>query len=306
VTSKLPHAWRRAGALALSAAFALAAGAPSPGFGRQEAAAKQDEKPAAEQTETPEAAALRRLQSARSKKPTEWNGEDIAALTALAYRGANFAQFKKVFNTGREEGRITIATTNGELDGEYLRRYSYGAKMEQDRVRLDITFMPNQSVDKQLRYTLTYNGASVWAAQNNRYVTPEPAAALAYKASVVNDYTALFRWAEEGATLARLPNEKIQGFDLDVVEMTRPDGSKMRFYISPKTYRILHVDYEVVLGEGQNPTPFRESYTDWQVIQEVLVPRKRKLRQNGQVIQTIELLTGVYGQAVEDSVFLQL
>jgi len=247
-----------------------------------------------------------RLKQITQKQPKDWSPEVLAERVAIAYRGFNFAQLKKVYNTGREEGRITIVTTTGELAGEYTRRHVNGAKMLQDRVRLDIIFETSPKPEQQLRYTLTYNGASVWAAQDQRYTTPDPAAGIAFKASVVNDYTALFRYADEGATLKRLGVKRLQGIDHEVLEMTRPEVGTMRFFISPKSFKILHVEYDVVLGEGQAPVVFRESYSEWKLLQEVLVPGKRKLRQNEQLVQTIELNAATYGVAVDDNVFLQL
>ena len=126
----------------------------------------------------------------------------------------------------------------------------------------------------------------------------------------MNDYTALFRYVEENGKLTRLPGKKIQGIDLDVVEMARPDGSKLRFYISPKSYKILHVEYDVMLAEGQNPVTFRESYSDWRINQQAVVPGllpgRRRLRQNDQVVQTMDINNGVYGRTCEDALFLQL
>ncbi len=253
-----------------------------------------------------DAALAERLRQISAKKPADWTAEELAERVAIAYRGFNFAQLRKVYNTGREEGRISIVTANGDLAGEYTRRYVFGPKITQDRVRLDIIFETSPKPQNQLRYTLTYNGAAVWAAQDNRYTQPDPAAAAAFKASVISDYTALFRWAEDGATLVRLPAVKIQGLDLEVIEMTRSDGFKIRFFISDKSYKILHVEYTVELTEGAAPVTFRESYSDWRVIQEVLVATKRKLRQNGQLVQTIELENATYGVAHDDVTFLQL
>lgn len=257
-----------------------------------------------------DAALAERIKQISAKKPADWPAEVLAERVAIAYRGFNFAQLKKVYNTGREEGRITIVTsasTNmGELSGEYVRRHVTGAKMMMDRVRLDIIFETTPKPENHLRYTLTYNGASVWAAQDQRYTTPDPAASVAFKASVVNDYTALFRYADEGATLKRLGIKRLQGIDHEVLEMTRPEHGTLRFFISPKSFKILHVEYDVVLGEGQAPVVFRESYSEWKLLQEVLVPGRRKLRQNDQLVQTIDLNSATYGVAVDDNVFLQL
>lgn len=301
-------------AMLLAGAFALAPAATA-----KQNDKKSDEKADAKQGETKpgeirqgatqseiDAALSQRLKQITSKKPADWTADELAERVAISYRGFNFSQLKKVYNTGREEGRITIVTTNGDLGGTYVRRYVDGPKMQQDRVRLDIIFETSPKPEQQLRYTLTYNGASVWAAQDNRYVSPDASAATAFKASVVNDYTALFRWQEDGATLARIAPKKIQGLEFDVIEETRPDGGKLRFLISPKTYRILHVEYDVALVDGQPPVTFRESYSDFRVIQEVLVPSKRKLRQNEALVQTIELGNATYGVAHDDSVFLQI
>lgn len=285
------------------AAFAQEAEAPKPAQSKPEE--KPGElKPNATQAEI-DAALAERLRQIGQKKPAQWTAEELAERVALTYRGFNFAQLKKVYNTGREEGRITITTSNGELSGEYTRRYINGPKMAQDRLRLDIIFETSPKPELQLRYTLTYNGASVWATQDGRYVTPDGAAAQAFRASVVNDYTALFRWQEEGATLSRGGLKKVQGLEFEILEMARPEATKMRFYISPKSYRVLHVEYDVVLLEGQPAVTFRESYSEYKVLQEVLVPTKRKLRQNDQLVQTIEIANSTYGVALDDTVFLQ-
>ena len=305
-TSKI----RRSLAAAALACSLVPAAAAQEGEAPKPAQAKPEEKPGelrqnATQAEI-DAALAERLRQIGQKKPAQWTAEELAERVALTYRGFNFAQLKKVYNTGREEGRITIATSTGELGGEYTRRYVNGPRMAQDRVRLDIIFETSPKPEEHLRYTLTYNGASVWATQAGRYVTPDPAAAAAFRASVVNDYTAMFRWQEEGATLARGGLKKIQGLEFEVLEMTRPEGPKLRFYISPKSYRILHVEYDVVLVEGQPAVAFRESYSEWKVLQEVLVPTKRKLRQNDQLVQTIEIANSTYGVTLDDTVFLQL
>ena len=305
-----------AAVLALTCATALA-GAPS---AQQPAAEKPAAKPDAPQQAEPKPGEIRngatqseidkalgeRLKQISAKKPADWTADELAERVAISYRGFNFSQLKKVYNTGREEGRISIVTTNGELGGTYVRRYVDGPKKENDRMRLDIIFETSPKPEQQLRYSLTYNGASVWAAQDGRYVSPDTAAATAFRASVLNDYTALFRWQEDGDTLVRLPGRTIQGLPFEVIEATRPDGTKIRFLISDKTFRVLHVEYDISLAEGQPPVTFRESYSDFKVVQEVLVPTKRKLRQNDQLVQTIEIANATYGVALDDSVFLQI
>ena len=96
------------------------------------------------------------------------------------------------------------------------------------------------------------------------------------------------------------------GYDTEMIEMTRTDGSSVRYYISPKTYRILHVEYEVAAIPARKPTTYRESYTDWRVYQTALVPIERRLRQNGNIVQTININLVQFDVKIDDTVFLQL
>jgi hypothetical protein len=251
-----------------------------------------------------DAKVIERLSKLKGRKASDWTAEELAEFVTLNYGGRR--QLSTVYNTGREEGRITLKTGDGELQGDYVRRFATGPMMAKDRVRLDLILETSPKPEDQLRYTITYNGATVWGAQNNQYVQPEPGSSAAFKASVLNDYSALFRYHEEGATLIRGGTKKVVGLETELLEMTRADGSKVRFYISPKSYRILHVEYDIPLATGQAPVTFRESYFDWKAFQGVIVPGVRKLRQSDQLVQTLTINGAVYGVAHEDTVFLQV
>jgi hypothetical protein len=315
----ISHARIQSGRLAVWAALiALAAGAalaPPLASARQQTPQKPDQsKPSSADNSggapqhDVDLAVVERLNKIRTKKPAEWTAEELAEYVGLIYRGGR--QLSKSYNARfdafREEGRIVLQTGTGEVRGEYTRRQVNGPTIPKDRVRMDLILDTAPRPEDHLRYTITYNGATVWSAQNNQYQQPDPGSAAAFRASIVNDYTALFRYQEEGATLARGGVKKIVGLDTDLVEMTRPDGSKTRFYISPKTFKILHVEYDVVLEAGKPPITFRESYSDWRTIQQTLVPGVRKLRQNNQIVQTVTVESLTFGVSIEDQVFLQI
>jgi len=251
--------------------------------------------------------AVLRLAKLRGKKLTEWGAEDIADTVAITYYGlAAQSRLAQKFNTGREVGRISLVTTGGTVEGDYTRRFVTGPTMSKNRVRLDLILETSPRPADHLRYSVVYNGATVWTAQNNQYVQADPKAAAAFKASIINDYTALFRFREEGATLKRGGTQKMVGLDTELIVLTRPDGSTARFYISPKSFRILHVEYDVALVEGEAPVTFRESYSEWRTFQESLEPAVRKLKQNNQVVQTVTISTATYSTPIDDLVFLQL
>lgn len=246
---------------------------------------------------------LLKLDSMRKKKQADWTAEELAEAVALVYGGKR--HLRQVYGIGREEGRIELAMTTGTIAGDYVRRYAMGETASGDRVRLDLVLESTAKPGSNVKYTIAYNGAAVWSAQNNEYVMPDGAAASAFKATVINDYTLLFRWQEEAAKLARLPAKRLQGIDVEVLELTRPDGTRTRFLISGKSFRILHVEYDVVLAADKPPVAYRESYSEWRTIQQTLVPGRRKLRQNDTLVQTMELGSAQYGVKHDDTVFLQ-
>jgi hypothetical protein len=291
---------------------ALLAGAPAPAAGAQDAGPKtaQDAQagPKGDQPRAQselEKDAVDRLAKMKDKKRADWSAEELVEVVALTYFGGRW-RIAAVASAGREEGRITLVTPDGERQGEYTKRFVFGQGTSKDRVRLDLILETAPRPEDHLRYTVAYNGATVWTAQNNTYLQAEPATAAAFKAAVMNDYTALFRYQEDGATVKRLGSKKMVGLDTEVVELTRADGSKVRFYVSPKTNRVLHVEYDLQLAAGQSAVTFRESYFDWKVIQNTVVPGVRKLRMSDQLVQTLTLGTATFGGAVDDQVFLQL
>jgi hypothetical protein len=256
---------------------------------------------------SPDTETVLRLAKLRGKKLPEWSAEDIADFTAITYYGAAAqSRLSQKFNTGREVGRISLVTTNGTVEGEYTRRFVNGPTMNKNRVRLDLILETSPRPADHLRYSVVYNGATVWTAQNSQYVQADPKAAAAFKASIINDYTALFRYKDEGATLKRGGTQKVVGLDTELITLTRADGSTARFYISPKSFRILHVEYDVVLLEGEAPVTFRESYSEWRTFQESLEPAVRRLKQNNQVVQTDTISSATYSTPIDDLVFLQL
>lgn len=301
---------RATAALALGLATLTGPAFAAPQDAAQPPATPQESKPAEDpnrpltQSEI-EARGLERLAKLKGKKLVDYTPEEFVEVIALTYFGGRW-RLAQVANSGREEGRISLVTEGGERQGDYTKRFVYGPSTARDRVRLDLILETAPRPEDHLRYTVAYNGATVWTAQNNTYMQAEPATTAAFRAAVTNDYTALFRYQEDAATLKRLGQKKMSGLDTEVVELTRQDGMKVRFYVSSKTFRILHVEYELQLAAGQAPVIFRESYFDWRVVQQTLVPGVRKLKMNEQLVQTMTLGNATYGITLDDQVFLQL
>jgi hypothetical protein len=102
--------------------------------------------------------------------------------------------------------------------------------------------------------------------------------------------------------------ETIVGVDCNVLEMTSPDGSKTTYWISTKTFRILHLEYSLNLAQGQQPIKYRVSffYTPLRVIQNTLVPTRRVMLQDGKLVQEVTITQFNYSAKFDPEIFQHL
>lgn len=237
--------------------------------------------------------------------------ETIVEVAILAYGGRpNLEAARK---SAHEIGTIRLATDQGDLTGTYNLRSMRREKSWQDLLRVDLDLLPPENAQQQgalpaVKYTVAFNGASVWSAQNNQYVTPRPDAEAAFRAQLTHDYTTLLRYKEDGSKIELIGPETVVGIDTNVIELTLPSGEKTRYWISKEFYRVLHLEYEAKLGEGQEPTKYRISYfyIPFRVIQNTLVPMRRVMYQNGKFVQEIKLTNVTYSAKLEPEVFQHL
>jgi len=237
--------------------------------------------------------------------------EVIAEYAIIAYGG------RKQIETARaaiqETGTIRLATDQGDLTGNYLLRSIRKEKSWLDLLRVDLELSAADSQSQNtppIKYVIGFNGASVWSAQNGQYVSPRAGADVAFRAQLTHEYMALLRYKEDGSKLEIVGPEKVVGVDTNVVELTTPDGEKTRFWLSTKTYRILHCEYELKLAEGQPPTKYRLDYyyTPFSnaVVQNTLLPVRREMKQDGKFVQEVKVTSATYSAKLEPEIFQHL
>ncbi len=213
----------------------------------------------------------------------------------------------------QEEGTIRLATEQGDINGNYLLRQSKREKSWLDLLRVDLELATpeeaqRQGAAKSVKYIVGYNGASVWSAQNEKYVNPRPDAEAAFRAQLTHEYTALLRYKEDGAKLELKNPETVVGVPCNVLELTMPDGAKTTYWVSAKSYRILHVEYALTLAADKPPVKYRISYfyTPLRVIQNTLVPGRRTMYQDGKMVQEIIINQFNYGAKFDPEIFQHL
>lgn len=251
----------------------------------------------------------KKQEKAKAEEPKLTPVEALLELTIIAYGGRK--QLQTVRAAIQEEGTIRLATDQGDITGSYNLRSKRSEKSWQDLLRIDLELTPPGSEQRQggtIKYVIAFNGGSVWSAQNNQYVSPRPEAEASFRAQLTHDYTTLLRYKEDGSKVELLPPETVVGVLANVVEMATPDGEKTRYWISAKTYRIIHAEYELKMSEAQTPTKFRVSYyyVPFRVVQNTLVPVRRVMTQDGKFVQEINLTNITYSAKLEAEIFQHL
>jgi hypothetical protein len=237
--------------------------------------------------------------------------ETIVEVAIIAYGGRpNIEAARK---STHEVGTIRLATDQGDINGAYSLRTMRREKSWLDLLRVDLDLATPESAQQQgaapaVKYTVAYNGASVWSAQNGQYVTPRPDAEAAFRAQLIHDYTTLLRYKEDGSKIELIGPETVVGIDTHVIDLTLPSGEKTRYWISKEFYRVLHLEYELKVGEAQEPTKYRISYfyIPFRVVQNTLVPMRRVMYQNGKFVQEVKLTNVTYSAKIEPEVFQHL
>ncbi|HEX5733104.1 MAG TPA: hypothetical protein VF131_09740 [Blastocatellia bacterium] len=237
--------------------------------------------------------------------------ETIVEVIIIAYGGRpNLEAARKSVH---EIGTIRLATDQGDLSGTFNLRSMRREKSWQDLLRVDLDLSPPENAQQQgappvVKYTVAFNGASVWSAQNNQYVTPRPDAEAAFRAQLTHDYTTLLRYKEDGSKIELVGPDTVVGIETNVIDLTLPSGEKTRYWVSKEFYRVLHLEYEMKLTEGQEPTKYRTSYfyIPFRVVQNTLVPMRRVMYQNGKFVQEIKLNNVTYSAKIEPEVFQHL
>lgn len=236
--------------------------------------------------------------------------ETIVELAIIAYGG------RKQLETARaaiqEAGTIKLATDQGDLSGNYLLRSMRKEKSSRDLLRVDLELSPadNSQSAPAIKYVIAFNGASVWSAQNGQYVSPRAGADTAFRAQLTHEYVALLRYKEDGSKIEYVGPETVIGVDNNVIDLTNPEGEKTRYWLSTRTYRVLHCEYELKLVEGQPPTKYRIDYyytpLSHAVVQNTLLPVRREMKQNGKFVQEIRLSNVTYSAKLEPEIFQHL
>ncbi len=307
---------RATGTVLVSAALLLAPTLASVGLQEKDKKQSAPQDPARKDDgKVPTEKDLEKAKKQEEAKPAEVKltpAETAIELAIIAYGGRKQLGIARA--AIQEAGTIRLATEQGDLSGNYLLRSIKKEKSSQDLLRVDLELSRAENAEGQtapaIKYVIGFNGASVWSAQNGQYVSPRAGAEVAFRAQLTHEYMTLLRYKEDGSKLEYGGLDTVVGVASFVIDLITADGEKTRFWLSTKTYRILHCEYELQLAEGQPPTKYRIDYyyTPFSaaVIQNTLVPVRREMKQDGKFVQEIKLINIVYSAKLVPEIFQHL
>lgn len=221
---------------------------------------------------------------------------EILQRTIAAYGGE--ASVYLLRQRGQLRGFVKAYLEDGRTrEGEIIIRFLHRLEKQDELRQIELRFPDAPTL------TITYDGTRVWGAENGAPIVLRLRTEAAFRAEVKHNYETLLRYREYKAEVTYVGRERRSGIEVDVLTLTLPDGSTARYFISTRTSRILHVEYDVSVPLMDRPIRFRESFYDFRVVQTTLVPYRIERYEDGRLVQEIRFTEVAYGVQIEESHF---
>lgn len=229
-------------------------------------------------------------------KDKEGKAQEIADRAIGAYGGLTTLVVLR--RTGQLRGLVKLYTGSDHArEGEITIRFIREFKRRDDLKRIDLKLPSAPTL------TVAYDGSRVWGAEDGGPIVLYLRSEAAFRADLIHNYETLLRYRELDLKLKYIGREKRSGIDLEVIDLLQADGSTTRYYTSSKTWRILHLEYDLKVPSVKEPVHVRESFYDFRVIQSTLVPFRVERYENEQLTQETRFTEVTFGVQMEKSVF---
>ncbi|MEP7270702.1 MAG: hypothetical protein ABI882_04325 [Acidobacteriota bacterium] len=230
-----------------------------------------------------------------SQNPKILKPEDVVERAIFAY-GSRVALYT-VQKNGILRGLIKFISPTGTSEGKTTTRFIRKPKLTEDLLMLDLELTGT-------RFVVGFDGKQTWTLNNGQVEEPSAETVAAYHGAHAHSYEAVLRYKENDAKLEYVGNRQFgPAHELDIVDMTLPDGTKTRYEISRRTGRIIYLEYDEKGSEEAKPTKYRLYYKDFRPIQNTLVPYEVQVFKDGKVVEERKLVEVSYSVQMEESVF---
>jgi hypothetical protein len=223
--------------------------------------------------------------------------EDIVERSILAY-GSRPAIYG-IQRNGVIKSNLKLTTREGEREGTATSKFIRKPKLAEDLLILTLEF-------GRSRFVIGFDGKKGWTQDNGEIQDPPPAETIgAFRNAHAHSYETLLRYKENEAKIEYAGNRSFgPNNELDLIDLTLPDGTKTRYEVSRKSARIIYLDYEdQTAGTEAKPVKYRLYFKDFQVIQNTLVPYKIQVFRDGVLSEERKLVEVAFNVQLEESAF---
>lgn len=232
---------------------------------------------------------IARVRADKNPKP-----EDVVERT-IAFYGSR-ASLYNIQKNGTLRALIKLFTPDGKREGKSVTKFIRKEKMKDDLLMIDLDF-------PDTRYIVGFDGKDSWSINNGEIQPMTPEAAKAFRAAHEHSYEALLRYKENDGKLEYVGTTKLGNLEMDIIDLTLPDGARTRYEISRKSGRILYLNYEDKPEGKTEPVKYRLYFKDFHIIQNSLVPYEIVVYQDGKIVEERKVVEAVFNVQLEEKAF---
>lgn len=220
--------------------------------------------------------------------------EEVAERAILAYGGR--AGLYAVQRNGTLRALVKFISGDSSREGKTVTKFIRKEKLKDDLRSVELE-LPG------IRYILGFDGKETWSIHDGEVQKPSEDVVKGFHATHAHAYETLLRYKENEAKLEYVANTKLGNLEMDVVDLTLPDGTRTRYEVSRKSGRILYLNYEDKANAQAEPAKFRLYFKDFRVIQNTLVPYITMVYQDGKLIEERKVVEAVFNVQLKEDAF---
>lgn len=235
---------------------------------------------------------LSRTEEVRAEKNPK--PEEVAERSILAY--GSRAGLYAVQRNGTLRALVKFIAPEGAREGKTITKFIRKEKIKDD-LRIVELELPGT------RYILGFDGKETWNIHDGEIQKPSEDVVSGFHKSHVHSYETLLRYKENDAKLEYVANTKLGNLQMDVIDLTLPDGSRTRYEVSRNSGRILYLNYEEKAEGRAEPSKYRLYFKDFHIIQNTLVPYITMVYQDDKLIEERKIVEAVFNVQLKDEAF---
>ena len=223
--------------------------------------------------------------------------EDVVEQAIYAYGGR--PAIYGIQRNGVIKSNLKLTTPDGVREGVATNKFIRKPKLTEDLLVLTLEF-------GRSRFVIGFDGKKGWTQDNGEIQDPPPAETIAaFRNAHAHSYETLLRYKENEAKIEYAGNRSFgPNNELDLIDLTLPDGTKTRYEVSRKFRRIIYLEYEDPAPAPEaKPVKYRLYFKDFRAIQNTLVPYDVQVFRDGVLSEERKLVEVAYNVQLEESAF---